>query len=165
MHDPDMKGEESDPLIVADFIYEELNRDGISFNTPVHQQILIEYEEHYKEEHFNAEKYFLFHPNQEIARLTSELITEKYTLSKIHARIKKIDSDAERLFDLAPRIVNEYKNCLVSDIYKETLISLKIASETKDYTRAEEIMKELKNLDEIKKQLAKTLGERVITKF
>jgi len=165
MHDPDLKTEESEPMIVADFIYEELNRDGITFNTPVHQQILEEYEAHFADEHFNAEKHFLFHPNQEIAQLTSELIMEKYTLSKIHAKMKKIDSDADRLFDLVPRIIYEFKNCLILDVIKDKLINLKIASETKDYGLADEIMMELKNLDDIKKQLAKTLGERVITKF
>lgn len=165
LHQSDVKNEESEPILVADFIYEELNRDGITFNTPVHQLIFEEYESHYNEEIFDAEKYFLRHPNQEIAMLTTDLITEKYTLSKIHAKIKKIDTDADRLFDLVPRIIYEFKNCLILDVIKDKLINLKIASETKDDAQADEIMMELRNLDEIKKQLAKTLGERVITKF
>jgi hypothetical protein len=59
----------------------------------------------------------------------------------------------------------EFKNCSILDVIKDKLNNLKIASETKDYGLADEIMMELKNLDDIKKQLAKTLGERVITKF
>lgn len=162
---PDMKKEDMETMLVADFIYEELNRDGIIFNAPLHQIILEEYEAHYQEENFDAEKYFLRHPNPQIALLITDLITEKYTLSKIHAKIKKIESDADRLFDLVPRIIYEFKNCLILDLIKEKLISLKTASDTRNDALADELMMELKNLDDIKKQLAKTLGERVITKF
>jgi DNA primase len=165
LHHPDINNEENDPLIVADFIYEELNRDGITFNTPVHQLILEEYQSHSQEDNFDAEKYFLRHPNQEIAMLTADLVTEKYTLSKIHAKIKKIATDADRLYDLVPRIIYEFKNCLILDLIKDKLTSLKTASETKDDALSNEIMYELNQLDKIKKQLAKTLGERVITKF
>lgn len=162
---PDMQKEDMETMLVADFIYEELNRDGIVFNTPVHQFILDEYETHYQEENFDAEKYFLRHPDPQIALLTTDLITEKYTLSKMHAKIKKIESDADRLFELVPRIIYEFKNCLILDVIKDKLISLKDASETRNDALADEIMMELRNLDDIKKQLAKTLGERVITKF
>lgn len=162
---PDMKKEDMETMLVADFIYEELNRDGIIFNEPLHQIILGEYEAHYQEENFDAEKYFLRHPDPQIALLITDLITEKYTLSKIHAKIKKIESDADRLFDLVPRIIYEFKNCLILDVIKEKLISLKTASDTRNDALADELMMELKNLDDIKKQLAKTLGERVITKF
>ena len=165
MLDPDIKNEEQEPMIVADVIYEELNHDGISFNTPEHQQILEEYEAHYQEDNFNAEKHFLYHANQEIARLTSELITDKYTLSKIHAKNKKVDKDEDRLYDLVTRIVYEYKNCLIHDIIKEKLLILKNASESKDDKLTNEIMQDLKNLEDVKKKLAKRLGERIITKF
>lgn len=165
MLNPDIKIEEQEPMIVADVIYEDLNHDGISFNTPIHQQILQEYEAHYQEDNFNAEKHFLYHPNQEIARLTSELITEKYTLSKIHAKTKKIETDEDRLYDLVTRIVYEYKNCLIHDIIKEKLLILKNASESKDDKLSNEIMQDLKNLEDVKKKLAKRLGERIITKF
>ncbi|MEA4936943.1 MAG: DNA primase [Paludibacter sp.] len=162
---PDMKKEDMESMLVADFIYEELNRDGITFNTPAHQLILEEYETHYLEDNFDAEKHFLRHPDPQIALLTTDLITERYTLSKIHAKIKKIESDADRLFDLVPRIIYEFKNCLILDVIKEKLISLKTASDTRNDALADELMIELRNLDDIKKQLAKTLGERVITKF
>ncbi|MPN58705.1 hypothetical protein SDC9_206417 [bioreactor metagenome] len=64
-----------------------------------------------------------------------------------------------------PRIIYEFKNCLILDVIKEKLISLKTASDTRNDALADELMIELRNLDDIKKQLAKTLGERVITKF
>jgi DNA primase len=165
MQHPDLKKQAPEPIITADFIYEEINRDGISFSTPVHQQILKEYETHYQEADFNAEKHFLYHPNPAIAQLTADLITEKYTLSKIHAKIKEVKTDADKLHELVPRVMYEFKNRLVLDMIKEKLFLLKEASETKNYTLADEIMQELKMLDEVKQKLAKELGTRVITKF
>ena len=165
MQHPDTKKEEHDPLIVADFIYEELNRDGITFSTPEHQQILTEYETHYQAEDFKAEKYFLYHQNAEIAKLTTDLITERYTLSKIHSKIKEVKTDAEKLHDFVPRIIYEFKIRLVMDAVKDKLVLLKDASETKNYTLGNEIMQELEALDEVKRQIAKELGERIINKI
>lgn len=165
MQDPDLKKLALEPLIVADFIYEEINIDGIMFSTPEHQQVLKEYEMHYQEENFNAEKYFLYHPDPEIAKLITDLITEKYTLSKIHAKMKEVKTEADKLHELVPRVIYEFKNRLVLDIIKEKLLLLKEASELKNNDLADQIMQELKVLDEVKQMLAKKLGTRVITKF
>ncbi|MDD4490813.1 MAG: DNA primase, partial [Paludibacter sp.] len=165
MQHPDLKKQAKEPLIVADFIYEEINRDGIMFSTSEHQQILKEYETHYQEDSFNAEKHFLYHPEQSIAQLTADLVTDKYTLSKIHAKIKEVKTEADKLHELVPRVIFEFKNRLVLDIIKEKLLLLKEASEAKNQVLEDEIMQELKALDEIKQNLAKELGTRVITKL
>lgn len=165
MQHPDLRKLAPDPLLVAEFFYDEINRDGISFSTPEHQQILREYEAHYQKTDFNAEKYFLYHHNPGIAQITTDLITEKYTLSKIHAKMKEVKSDEEKLHELAPRVMFEFKNRLVLDLIKEKLLQLKEASEIKNYALADEIMVELKSLDEIRQKLAKELGTRVITKL
>jgi len=165
MQHPDLKKQAKEPLIVADFIYEEINRDGIMFSTSEHQQILKEYETHYQEDGFNAEKHFLYHPEQSIAQLTADLVTDKYTLSKIHAKIKEVKTEADKLHELVPRVIFEFKNRLVLDMIKEKLLLLKEASEIKNYALADEMMQELKVLDEVKQKLAKELGARVITKF
>jgi DNA primase len=152
-------------LLVADFILEELNRDKILMNTEEHELIRTEYEAKYKEQDFDAEKYFLYHPNQKISLITAELISEKYTLSKIHSKMKKIETDAERLYELVPRIIYEFKNCIILDIIRDKLLNLKIASEQKNDSLVIELMQELNNLKAIEKKLAKTLGERVLTRF
>lgn len=166
MVSPDEKKREEMPhMSVAEFIFEEINRDGISMNTEEHQRMLDEYEANYMNDDFNAEKYFLYHSDQKIAMLTTDLITEKYTLSKIHSKVQRVDSDLDRLFELVPRLVYEFKNSLILDIIREKLLNLKAASEIKNYQEVDAIMLDLKQLENIKKQLAKTLGERVFTKF
>jgi DNA primase len=165
MQKPDTKKEVHEPLIVANFIFEELNHDGISFSTPEHQQILTEYEANYQDDSFNAEKHFLYHPNPEIAKLTTDLITERYTLSKIHSKIKEVKTDAQKLHDFVPRIIYEFKISLVIDVIKEKLLQMKEASETKNYQLVDEIRQDYIALDEVRRQLAKELGERIINKM
>ncbi|MDX9747828.1 MAG: DNA primase [Paludibacter sp.] len=165
MQDPIVKKQHPEPLMVADYILDEINRDGLEMNNPLHRQILKEYEMHWQDEQFNAEKYFLYHRDENIARLGVELMTEKYTLSKIHSKMKKVDTDAERLHDMVPRLVYEYKNALILDYIREALMRLKQASEAHDDVLASQLMQELKQLDELKRQLALSLGARIITRF
>lgn len=165
MQDPIEKKQHPEPLMVADYILDDINRDGLEMNNPLHRQILKEYEMHWQDEQFNAEKYFLYHRDENIARLGVELMTEKYTLSKIHSKLKKVDTDAERLHDIVPRLMYEYKNALILDYIREGLMRLKQASEAHDDALASQIMKELNQLDELKRQLAHSLGARIITRF
>lgn len=165
MRSPEEVRDGMEPVTVAEHFFEEINRDGITFSIALHESIFREYEQHYPDPQFNAEKHFVNHPHGEISRLVADLITEKYTLSKFHAKIKKVDKDTDRLHDLAPRVILEYKNAIIFDIIKEKLMSLKIASENRDFETATHIMQELKMLEEVKRQLARELGERIINKI
>ena len=157
--------EEQIPLTVGDFILEELERDNLLFYNEVHTLILEEYKLQHRLDGFVAERFFLYHPDSRISILTADLVTEKYTLSKVHSKLKKVETDAERLLELVPRVVFEFKNSLILDMIKQKLIQLKAASESKNNSLVDQIMQEMKQLDEVKKQLSKTLGERIIIKL
>jgi DNA primase len=163
---PDDKGGSEELIVAGDFIFHEINLNQLTFETPAHQQMLEEYEEHYQDENFDAEKYFLHHPNPDIVRLTTDLVTEKYTLSKIHNKVmQSSESEEHKLCDLAMRVIYEYKSKLLTDLIKEKLISLKAAAEAKNHELEDAIMLELGEYENIKKDLAKRLGERVIFKI
>ncbi len=157
--------EEKIPVTVGDFILEELERDKLLFYNEIHVLMLEEYKLQHKQEGFEAERFFLYHPNSQISLLTADLISEKYTLSKIHSKIKKIESDAERLIELVPRVVYEFKNSLILDMIKQKLIELKAANDSKDTELFSRIMQDWDQLENVKKQLSKTLGERIIIKL
>jgi DNA primase len=127
--------------------------------------MLEEHKLHLDDEKFDAERYFLNHANSKISLLTADLITEKYTLSKVHSKIKKIEPDSERLLELVPRIVFELKNSIIIEKIRQKLLEMKNANDTKNTERMAEIMNEMSRLEIVKKQLAKTLGERIIIKL
>ena len=165
MVDPSVKNSADEAWIVADFIFEELNQDQLMFSSDLHQLLLKDYENNYKNDDFDAEKFFLYHSNPDIVRLTADLITDKYALSKIHAKVKKIESVADKLHEHVPRVVYEFKNKLLLEMIKTKLLQLKEASETNNSERVDEIMQELSVMEGTKKDLAKQLGERIIIKL
>ncbi|MDD3321151.1 MAG: DNA primase [Paludibacter sp.] len=153
------------PVTVGDYILDEFDKDNIVFYNDIHALMLKEYKIHHKQAGFIAEKFFLYHSNSQISMLTADLISEKYTLSRIHSKIKRVESDAERFIDLVPRVVYEFKNCLIIDMIKLKLGDLKVANDAKNNVVVDQIMQEMSQLEVIKKQLSKTLGERIITKL
>lgn len=153
------------PVTVGDYILDELERDNLVFENPVHALMLEEYKIHHKQENFAAERFFLYHSNSRISLLAADLVTEKYTLSKVHSKIKRVETDAERFIDLIPRVVFELKNIIILDMIKQKLIQMKAANDAKNNALVNEIMREMSQLEVVKRQLSKTLGERIIIKF
>lgn len=153
------------PVTVGSYIVNELDCDNLVFSNPVHCLMLDEYRKHCDQENFAVQHFFLYHSQSEISNLTADLISEKYTLSRIHSKIKKIETDADRLIDLVPRVVFEFKNCLILEMVKQKLMEMKVANENKNHARVDELMREMSQLEVVKKQLSKTLGERIIIKL
>ncbi len=153
------------PVTVGTYILFELEQDKLQFNNPLHALMIDEYRNNAGQEGFIAERFFLHHSHNEISTLTADLISEKYTLSKIHSKIKKVETDAERLDILIPRLVFEYKNSVFIDMIKQKLIELKAANDSKNNELYKQIMQDWDQLEVVKKQLSKTLGERIILKL
>lgn len=157
--------ENKNPVSVGQYILEELERDSLIFTNPLHSFILEEYKNNYRQENFTVERFFLYHSNPEVSMITADLISEKYTLSRIHSKIKKVESDIDRLIDLVPRVIFELKNSLLLEMIKQKLLEMKAASENKNDKLVNEIMQEVGQLEVAQKQLSKTLGERIIIKL
>ena len=157
--------EKQQPVTVGAYILEELEKDQLTFDNSLHSLMLEEYKNHYKQENFAVEHFFLYHSQSEISNITADLISEKYTLSRIHSKIKKIEADSDRLLELVPRVVFEFKNSLILEMIKQKLINLKTANDNKNNALVDEIMQEMSQLEVTKKQLSKKLGERIIIKL
>lgn len=161
---------------VGEFILQELEIDHIVFENPLYNEFIEEYRQHQHDTDFVAEKHFKFHPNSALSQLAVNLITEKYTLSKIHYRIQvsenakiqevEIPTDADRLYELVPRLVLELKDSLLKEHIKQTLLKIKHACEQReDMSKIKELMDYCDALNAIKRDLSKSLGERVINKL
>lgn len=157
--------EQQQEKTVAEYVIGELDYDGLSFENPLHQKVLDEYRQHLKDADFQPERYFLNHTDGNVSRLAADLIADRYVLSKVHARSGNLVPDEDRLLELVPRIVLELKNSVVLSEIKQKLLEMKAACEAKDNVRVDAIMREMKQLDEVKKQLAKALGERIINRL
>ena len=159
---------EEGPLVIH-FIKYDLERDHIEFTHPLYRQVFEEAVEKSGETDFVPDKYFLYHPDPKISELASEVMTDKYRLSKIHAKLlseNTNDKDSclieeNSLETLVPRATTELKNAYVL----QKIERIKKAMQTADSDQMVTLLQELRQLQNIKKELAKILGERIILKY
>jgi DNA primase len=111
----------------------------------------------------------LSHPDPAVNKLASDLMSDRYQLSKIHAKSigEEIDAKDSRLLEenslnfLVPRATTELKNAYILEKIKKIQHEMKTASPDDALV----LIAELKQMQEIKKILSKELGERIILKF
>ena len=154
--------ESKQEVTVTDYVAAELEMDNITLTTPLFGEVLQELSQHIGEAGFTAERYFINHANPALSRLAVDLIEEKYQLSKYHSKTQTIVSDADRLNELMYHLMVDYKHSLVEMELKETLDLLRQPDVMADAERCLEVMSRYKELMEIKQQMAKHLGDRVI---
>lgn len=157
----DENGENHSAVSVGEYLLYELENDGIVLQNPIYEKLRQEYQKVYTEDGFNAENHFIHHPDVEISRVTADLLTEKYSLSKIHNKYQKPKTDAERLDELAPRFILEYKLALIMNNRKKKMLEMKEANESHDMERMQEIGSEITQINYLKQILSKEL-DRVL---
>ncbi|WP_294588437.1 DNA primase [uncultured Phocaeicola sp.] len=153
------------PRTVIDLIDGDLKEDNIRFHDSLHRQILEEAILHEQETGFSAERYFLTHPNAEISQLAANLISDKYQLSKYHSKAQKIITDEERLYELIPRLLLDFKLSIVEEELTQILQSLADPAIANDPQRCMDMMKRYKELHETQSIMAQKAGDRVILKL
>lgn len=155
------EGEQVD-CSVAEFILASLKEDELQFHDSRHRLILQEIEAHLHDEGFTAERYFISHPKPEISKLAVDIINERYQLSKYHSKAQKILTDEERLCELIPRLLIDFKISIVDEEMKHTLMSLTDPQVMQDPERCQQVMMHYKDLQQTQIIMAKRAGDRVI---
>ena len=153
------------PLTVTECIATGLKEDDLQFHAPLHRLILQECEAHLNDPDFNPERYFIAHPDPAVSKLAVDLISDRYQLSKYHSKGQKIVTDEERLYELIPRLLLDFKLSIVEEEMKNTLQALTNPEIANDPQRCMEIMKRYKELQETQSVMAQHAGDRVVLKL
>jgi DNA primase len=101
--------------------------------------------------------------NDDIRRLTTDLVSDKYTLSKVHTKYAHVETEEDKLPDLVPRAVFELKNAILTCDITQTQQLIKQVAATGDSEKLKSLIQELIDLNNLKGDFAKYLGERIIT--
>ena len=150
---------------VAEYIRYDLERDDLTFYTPIFKNMLDEAAERCKNEGFIANRYFLAHPDPNVSRLAANLISEKYQLSKYHSKYRELEQEEDKLDQLVIREIYAMKDAYIIRQIKETQLGIKEAHLKGNEDQVFELMKKLTHLNEIKNVLSKELGERIVLKM
>ena len=156
--------DEQQNVTVIGYIDSELRNDELTFSTPLHQQILNEAIAQQANNGFKAERYFLMHENPTVSQFAGNLISERYQLSKYHSKGQKIIGDEERLGELIPHLVINYKYAIVGEELKKMLQQLQDPSITSDAEKCNDLMNRYSELRQTQNLMAKHLGDRVVIK-
>ncbi|RHJ83970.1 DNA primase [Parabacteroides sp. AM08-6] len=152
-------------ILVAEYIRSELERDELTFYTPLFRSMMEEASERCHEKGFIANRYFLAHPDPNVSRLAANLISEKYQLSKYHSKYRELEQEENKLDQLVIRELYAFKDAYILHKIKEIQGKLKELQTNGDMEQTIELMKKLTRLNEIKNALSKELGERIILKM
>ena len=158
---PDEEGKEI-PVTVIEFVVADLQQDDLAFHNPLHRRMLAEATEHLHDEGFRAEHYFVAHPDPVISRLSTELISDRYQLSKYHYKSQKIVTDEERLYELVPLLTTNFKYAIVGEELKHMMRALQDPAVAHDEAQCNALMKRYSELREVQSLMAKRLGDRVV---
>lgn len=150
---------------VAEYIRYDLERDDLTFYTPIFKNMLDEAAERCKNEGFIANRYFLAHPDPNVSRLAANLISEKYQLSKYHSKYRELEQEEDKLDQLVIREIYAMKDAYIIRQIKETQLGIKEAHLKGNEDQVFELMRKLTHLNEIKNVLSKELGERIVLKM
>lgn len=150
---------------VAEYIRYDLERDDLTFYTPIIKSMLDEAADKCKTEGFIASRYFLAHPDPNVSRLAANLISEKYQLSKYHSKYRELEQEQDKLDQLVTREIYAMKDAYILQQIKETQLGIKEAHAQGNEEKVFELMKQLTRLNEIKNVLSKELGERIVLKM
>ncbi|MDR1678320.1 MAG: DNA primase [Prevotellaceae bacterium] len=144
---------------IIDFVCQDLEADELYFSDALNALVLSEAKGQAQNPHFIAERFFLNHPNPAVSRLALDLVEDKHTLSRSNA--EQIEKETDRLHELVPRALYEFKNKVLLQRIKDKILEMKTA----EPERIAELMTEISDLNRVKAQLSKTLGERIIIRL
>jgi DNA primase len=146
------------PVNVIEYIVNDLKQDELHFHNPLHRRILAEAADQIHSSGFVAERYFITHSDPEISKLATNLANDKYQLSKN----QKMRSDEERLHELVPTFMGNFKDAIVNEELKHIMYALQDPETAHNLERCNAMQRRYKELKKIHDLMSKRLGDRVV---
>lgn len=158
------ESDENEPVSVANYILSELEADQMDSVNPVIRKIIDEYREHLDFPDFDGTKYFVNHPDNQISQVTSDILSEKNKLSSFwKKRGNFIEEEHEILYQLVPKVLQEYKLRYISSLIAEIWEGIKTATKNNDSDKVAELQMRYQKLKTVEGQLCDQLGKRTIS--
>ena len=159
--------EDGRTLSVGEYIINELRADNIEFDNPLHKQIIDEFSNNYSDE-FIAATFYQYHPDPAINQFAAEMIADKYQLSRIYNKqtvsenvVQEVERDErEDLPDVVQRLLLELKYTIVTE--RLDALHMLLEKSNDDWQMQLTLLEQKQLLEQIRAQLCKALGNRVI---
>ncbi|WP_329903586.1 DNA primase [Porphyromonas pogonae] len=155
------------PIRLAAFVKRELDSDDIEIGSTIFTQILNEAVELIGNEDIKLDSYFVNHHNEKIRSVASDLISDKYLLSKVHKHAGiAVENELEVMlrtrYQRAVREIYAIKNAYIIKCIDEVRKEIMEAQQSRNNDLIIELMQELVELNSMKAAFAQALGDRTI---
>ena len=100
-------------------------------------------------------------PDDIVRSLATELVPEKYVLSKVHTKYAHVDTERELLSELVPRALHELKDAIICERIKDAQAELKTVA-ADDVDKMMTLLQRIRDLHTLRTSLAKLIGDRVV---
>ncbi len=145
-------------LPLAQYVGLDLGSDQLRFHDDRYNQILNEALQHVGEENFKSESYFLQHPDLNISGLAAKLCVDKVQISKS----LKPEPTEEQIRNNVLRLVLNFRCEFMENRLKNLKNQINQLSISDPDDKLLEVMKEYKEVQDIRNVLAKKLGNEII---
>ena len=145
-------------LPLAQYVGLDLGSDQLRFHDDRYNQILNEALQHVGEENFKSESYFLQHPDLKISGLAAKLCVDKVQISKS----LKPEPTEEQIRNNVLRLVLNFRCEFMENRLKSLKNQINQLSISDPDDKLLEVMKEYKEVQDIRNVLAKKLGNEII---
>lgn len=145
-------------LSVSQYISYDLGADNLRFKNDLYNRMLAEAVEHNDDEGFNAEAYLTHHPDIEISRMATDMAIDHFQLSKS----LQVRRDEDTLRNQVEHLILDFRMAYVEQHLKE--LQREISLSTGDTERMMKLMAEYKDMQVIRNEIAKELGNDILIK-
>ncbi|MDR2814070.1 MAG: DNA primase [Prevotellaceae bacterium] len=142
---------------VSAYIINEIAGEDLSFQNLVYRQIFEEYRKLLEASETVDIRRFINHPDQKICELTIDLLSQKYTLSKIWKQPDTPDLEEDRLRVEVPKAINVYKSKIVT----QAIMHLQLELEGKSGEELDALLLKLGELNKVRTKLSEMLARPV----
>lgn len=101
-------------------------------------------------------------PDDELRSKVTEMVATRHKLSKVHSKYSHIEGEHERLDDLLPRAIYALKDGMLQCDIRSCRHTLKEVSKKGDFDEIKKIMTHITELEQLRRDYAQKLGDRVI---
>ncbi len=159
----DQKPGEIHEIKAGNFMVGELEKDNLISEKRLFRQIFFDVKENLGKKEFDPWKHFVYHPDAEVSKLATDLLSEKFIESKRWAKAGAYTEKEEEILDyLIPKIIFEYKLRKVKLMMEEIETAIDRAAKENDFEKVIEEQSKYMNLKRVEKFLSDKLGSRAI---
>ncbi|MDR1023935.1 MAG: DNA primase [Prevotellaceae bacterium] len=142
---------------VSAYIINEIAGEDLSFQNLEYQQIFEEYKKLLEASDTVDIRHFINHPDQRLCEMAIDLLSQKYTLSKIWRQPETSLADEDRLQVEVPKAINVYKSKIVT----QAMVRLLAEMDGKSNPEQDVLLIKLGELSKVRTKLSEMLERPV----